>query len=200
VARSRNAPYFDVALAEVRAQQPHFFAALVADARVTARMRGERAEFRGRLDALMQVLRLMWVTDAFGGQAFYRAMARTHALGIPLIPTIAHHLAMATAQVCIGKTVIMRPGVFIGHGSVVIDGFVEIRGGTRIMPGVTIGLRNESRGPTIGKDVTIGTGAKILGPVTIGRGARIGANAVVITDVPPDATAVGVPARIVTKT
>ena len=72
----------------------------------------------------------------------------------------------------------------------VIDGLVEIGAGTVIMPGVTIGLREGPRsgglrGPTIGKDVEIGTGAKILGPITLHRGARIGANAVVLQDVPP---------------
>jgi serine O-acetyltransferase len=197
--RIRNAPYWDGAQAAIRAQHPRFFAALVADARMTARMRGERADFRGRLDALIQALRLMWVTDAFLAQALYRAKARLQALGIPVLPTIAHHLAIATAQVYIGDTVLMRPGVFIGHGMIVIDGFVEIRSGTRIMPGVTIGLRGRAAGPTIGKDVEIGTGAKVLGRVVIGRGARIGANAVVITDVPAGATAVGVPARIVRR-
>jgi serine O-acetyltransferase len=195
--RSRNAPYWDAAQAAVRAQHPRFFAALVADAKVTAAYRGERAEYHGRRDALIQALRLMWVTDAFLAQALYRAKARLQALGVPVLPTIAHRLAIATAQVCIGDTVLMRPGVFIGHGGVVIDGFVEIRHGTRIMPGVTIGLRGQALGPTISKDVVIGTGAKVLGRITIGRGARIGANAVVITDVPAGATAVGVPARIV---
>jgi serine O-acetyltransferase len=80
---------------------------------------------------------------------------------------------------------------------VVIDGFVEIHRGVRIMPGVTIGVRDGFRGPTIKQDVRIGTGAKVLGAITVGRGARIGANAVVIDDVPPRTTAVGIPARIV---
>jgi serine O-acetyltransferase len=195
----KNAPYWDGAQAIVRARHPHFFAAVLADAKLAATIRRERADFRGRLDALVQLLRLMWVTDAFLAQALYRAKARLQALGIPVLPTVAHRLAIATGQVCIGDTVLVRPGVFIGHGAVVIDGFVEIRRGTRIMPGVTIGLRGQAPGPTIGKDVDIGTGAKVLGRITIGRGARIGANAVVLTDVPAYATAVGVPARIVAR-
>jgi len=61
---------------------------------------------------------------------------------------------------------------------------------------VTIGLRaGNFRGPTIGRDVHIGTGAKVIGPVTIGAGARIGANAVVVDDVAERATVVGIPAR-----
>ena len=105
---------------------------------------------------------------------------------------------MSTAQVCIGKNVVIHPGVHLGHGQVVIDGFVEIHRGTVILPFVTIGLRQgKARGPIIGRDVFIGTGARILGPVTVHRDARIGANSVVIDDVPARATVVGVPARIV---
>ena len=73
-------------------------------------------------------------------------------------------------------------------------------------PGVTIGLsgrrRNvfDVRGPTIGDRVFIGTGAKVLGPITIGDDVRIGANSVVIDDVPAGATVVGTPARVVHAT
>jgi serine O-acetyltransferase len=174
--------------------------ALIADAKLQAVARGERDEFRGRADAICQAVRLMWVSDAFLAQAFYRAQARLDALGVPVLPRLAHRLAMSTAQVCIGKNVVIHPGVHLGHGQVVIDGFVEIHRGTVILPFVTIGLRQgKARGPTIGRDVLIGTGARILGPVTVHRDARIGANAVVVDDVPARATVVGVPARIVGK-
>jgi len=66
-----------------------------------------------------------------------------------------------------------------------------------IMQQVTLGQLGEESAPTIGSNVYIGAGAKVLGPVTIGDGAAIGANAVVLTDVPAGATAVGVPAKIV---
>lgn len=69
-----------------------------------------------------------------------------------------------------------------------------------IMQQVTIGATNDQGVPQIGHNVYIGSGAKILGPVIIGDGARIGANAVVLTDVPDGATAVGVPAKIVQST
>jgi serine O-acetyltransferase len=79
----------------------------------------------------------------------------------------------------------------------VIDGVTSIGENVRIAPFVTIGLRQgRLQGPTIGSNVAIGTGAKVLGAVTIGDGAQIGANAVVITDVPARAIAVGVPATI----
>lgn len=68
-----------------------------------------------------------------------------------------------------------------------------------IMQQVTIGMIQEGRVPRIGDRVYIGAGAKIIGAVTVGDGARIGANAVVTRDVPPDATAVGIPARVIER-
>ena len=183
-------------LAQIHASQPHFFEAVIADAKITAAMRAERFEFRGRKDALLQALRLAWVSDAFLAQTLYRAKARLQALGVPVLPRIAHRLSMMTAQVCIGDPVVMRPGVYIAHGQVVIDGFVEIHRGVVIFPWVTIGLRaGDFRGPTIGRNAQIGTGAKIIGPVTVHNGARIGANAVVVDDVPANTSVVGVKAR-----
>ena len=144
-----------------------------------------------------EALRLTATTDAFIGLVLYRAKARLRGLGIPVLPLIAHRLAIATAQVCIGNPVVIEPGVYIPHGQVVIDGFVAIGSGTTIRPWVTIGLKEgDFQGPKIGNGVNIGTGAKIIGPVTLGDGASIGANAVVLGDVPAGATAVGVPARI----
>ncbi len=183
-------------MAERRAEHPRFFDALIADARTTAAYRAERFEFRGRVDALIQALRLMWVSDAFAAHALYRAKARMQGLGIPILPRIAHRLAMMIGQVCIGDPVVMQPGVYIAHGQVVIDGLVDIHRGVVIFPWVTIGLRGGNFvGPKILDGVHIGTGAKVIGPVTVGKGARLGANSVVVADVAPHTTVVGVPAR-----
>lgn len=123
-------------------------------------------------------MRLAWTTDAFLALPFGRAQARLEALGIPVLSRIARGLALRTAQVCIGRTVVMHPGVHLGHGQVVVDGFVEIHSGVVILPRVMIGVRDGIlRGPTIRSDVRIGSGAKLLGPITVHRGARIGANA-----------------------
>jgi serine O-acetyltransferase len=181
---------------KVRGRHPHFVHALIADAKITASYRAERSEFHGRLDALSQALRLMWVSDAFFAQACYRAKARLQSLRIPVLPRIAHRLAMMTSQVCIGDPVVVQPGIYLAHGQVVIDGFVEIQRGTVIFPWVTIGLKaGNFRGPTIGRGVHIGTGSKVIGPVTVGANARIGANAVVVDDVPANTTVVGLPAK-----
>ena len=180
---------------EIRSRHPRLREAVIADARVTAAYRFERHEFRSPLDALLQALRLMWVSDAFLAQALYRLKARLQALGVPVLPRIAHRLAMATAQLSIGDPVVVHPGVYVVHGQVVVDGIVEIHSGTVISPFVTIGLRGALAGPTIGPNVSIGTGAKVLGSVRVGAGAQVGANAVVLDDVPESVTVVGVPAR-----
>ena len=91
--------------------------------------------------------------------------------------------------------------VFIDHGmGIVIGETAEIGDGTTIYQGVTLGGTSLSKGlkrhPTLGRNVIVGAGAKILGGFTIGDGARIGSNAVVIKEVPAGATAVGNPARI----
>ncbi|NLW40796.1 MAG: serine O-acetyltransferase [Tissierellia bacterium] len=92
--------------------------------------------------------------------------------------------------------------LFIDHGmGVVIGETAEIGDNVTIYHGVTLGgiggEAGKKRHPTVEDDVMIGAGAKILGPVTIGRGAKIGANAVVLNDVPSYATVVGVPGRVV---
>ena len=188
----------DALWAGVRARHPRLRDAVPADARITARLRGERHDFRSGPDLLAQVVRLCWQSDAFLAQLLYRVKARGQALGIPLLPRIAHRLAMALGQVCIGDPVVVHPGVYIAHGQVVADGLVEIHEGAILFPWVTIGLRaGDVRGATIGPGASLGTGAKVIGGVRIGAGATVGANAVVVDDVAAGATVVGAPARAV---
>ena len=178
----------------IRARHPTLREALVADAKITARYRGERHEFRSQLDVALQILRLMWVSDALLPTVLYRVKARLQALGVPVLPRIAHRLAMITGQVSIGDPVVVEPGVYIVHGQTVIDGLTVIGAGAVISPWTTIGLRSGIvQGPTLGADVSVGTGAKVLGAVHVGDGAQIGANAVVIDDVPAKAVVVESP-------
>ncbi len=179
-------------------RHPGFRVAVAEDARVTCFQRGERSEFRSGLDTLLQVLRLMWVSDAFAAHVFYRARARMLARRIPVLPRILHKLSMATAQVSIGDPVLLHPGVYIVHGQIVLDGLVELGPGTVIAPWVTVGLRGGNvQGPTVEGNVNIGTGAKLIGPIRVGHSAMIGANAVVVSDIPAGSTAVGIPAKVI---
>ena len=92
-------------------------------------------------------------------------------------------------------------GVFIDHGcGIVIGETAEVGDGCTIYQGVTLGGTGKDTGkrhPTLGKNVTVGSGAKVLGPFTIGDNSKIAAGAVVLKEIPPNATAVGVPAQVV---
>ena len=181
---------------DLRARHPSLRKALLADARITAHFRGERHEFSSGADAARQMLRLALVSDAYLGQVLYRLKASLQRRGVPILPRIAHRLAMAVAQVSIGDPVLVHPGVYVIHGQIVIDGIVTVERGVVIFPWVTIGLRaGDFQGPAIGRGVHIGTGAKVIGPVKVGAGAQIGANAVVVTDVAAHTTVAGSPAR-----
>ena len=170
---------------------------MLADARVYLQHRGESGGEPGNLYLVAQALRLALVSDAFLAQAMYRLKARLQGLSVPILPRICHRLAIMLGQVAIGDPVLVRPGVYLAHGQVVIDGITEIGAGSVISPFVTVGLLTGNfQGPTVGPRVRIGTGARVLGPIEIGAEARIGANSVVLGDVPEGATAVGAPARI----
>ena len=95
------------------------------------------------------------------------------------------------------------PGLFIDHATgVVVGETTEIGEDVTLYQGVTLGgtsLERGKRHPTVGDRVTIGAGAKVLGPITIGHDSRVGANAVVVRDVPPDSVVVGVPGQVIAR-
>jgi serine O-acetyltransferase len=184
---------------EVHSRHSPFLEAVLADARVAAVYRQERHEFRSRLDGVLQALRLMLQTDAFLALTAYRMKARLQALRIPVLPWIAHRLAIVSGQISIADGAVVHPGVFIPNGQVVVYGLVEIQPNVTLLPWVTVGpAAGGFIGPKIGPGATIGTGAKVLGEIEVGAGARIGTNAVVLDDVPPNTTVVGMPARAIT--
>lgn len=182
---------------ERREMHPPFVEAVVADARLAARLRGERWETSGKAGAAFQVLRLSVVTDSFLAQVCYRAKAALQRRGVPIVPRLLHRVAMITGQVCIGDPAVLAPGVYIPHGQVVVDARATIGPGVTLSPFTTIGrIAGKTGGPTLEPMVTVGTGAKVLGPITVGKRSTIGANAVVVHDVPEDSVAAGVPARV----
>jgi len=122
-------------------------------------------------------------------------------LHIPLIPRILSQLNRFLTGIEIHPAAKIGKGFFIDHGmGVVIGETTEIGNNVTLFQGVTLGGTGKESGkrhPTIGNNVVVGAGAKILGNILIGSNVKIGANSVVLTDVPDDSTVVGIPGRIV---
>jgi serine O-acetyltransferase len=123
-----------------------------------------------------------------------------HALdgaGVPLLPRLIALVSRALTGIEIHPAAAIGPGLFIDHGmGVVIGETAAIGADVTIYQGVTLGGTGFARGkrhPTVQDNVTIGSGAKLLGPIIVGHGSKIGANTVVIHDVPPNSTVVGNP-------
>lgn len=124
-------------------------------------------------------------------------------LGLPYIPRYISGIARDLTTVEIHPGAEIGSEFFIDHGAgVVIGETAEIGNNVTIYAGVVLGgtnLEQIKRHPTLGNNVVVGTGAKILGPITLGDNVRVGANSVVVNDVPSNCVVVGVPAKIVSK-
>jgi serine O-acetyltransferase len=131
----------------------------------------------------------------------HRVSHALHQAGVPLLPRSISLIARAVTGVEIHPAARIGGGLFIDHGmGVVIGETAEIGDDVTLYQGVTLGgtgFATGKRHPTVQDNVTIGSGAKLLGPITVGHGAKIGANSVVITDVAPNATVVGNPGHVV---
>ena len=125
-----------------------------------------------------------------------------YVIGIPIFPRVVSHISRMLTGIEIHPGATIGRGLFIDHGmGVVVGETSEIGDNVTMYQGVTLGGTGQERGkrhPTIGDNVMIGVGAKILGAITVGENSKIGAGAVVLNDVPPNSTAVGVPAKVVT--
>jgi serine O-acetyltransferase len=157
------------------------------------------AAARGRDPATANVSTLEIVLTWPGVQAIlaYRLANRLRRSGVPLLPFAISFLSRAITGIEIHPDAKIGPGIFIDHGSgVVIGETAEIGENVTLYQGVTLGgtgFQSGKRHPTIDDNVTIGSGAKLLGPIKVGHGAKIGANTVVVEDVPPCSTVVGNP-------
>jgi serine acetyltransferase len=135
--------------------------------------------------------------DGYAVLAMSRVRGAARALHVVGLNRALRLAQMALYGIEIGKDVELGEGVVFVHTlGTVVGGDARIGDRVRIMGNVTIGTAKDNGYPRIGNDVTIGAGARILGPVVVGDGAVIGANAVVLTDVPAGALAVGVPATV----
>jgi serine O-acetyltransferase len=127
----------------------------------------------------------------------YRVAHALQGAGLPFMPRVLSMVTRAVTGIEIHPSARIGQGMFIDHGAgVVIGETADIGDNVTLYQGVTLGgtgFATGKRHPTVQDNVTIGSGAKLLGPITIGHGAKIGANSVVITDVPPNSTVVGNP-------
>ena len=130
----------------------------------------------------------------------YRIAHAINRMGIPFIPRLVSIMGRQATGIEIHPAAAIGPGLFIDHGMGVVIGETTLIGrNVTIFQGVTLGGTGKERGkrhPTVGDNVVIGAGAKVLGNITIGNNSMVGANAVVLRDVPEHSTVVGVPGRI----
>jgi serine O-acetyltransferase len=167
--------------------------------RVAREIRSDIASARDRDPAARGVGSLEILMNWGGVQAIlaYRVAHALHQAGVPAAPMALSYASRAVTGVEIHPAARIGEDFFIDHGSgVVVGETAEIGDRVTLYQGVTLGGTGFARGkrhPTIEDDVTIGSGAKLLGPITVGHCAKVGANTVVIEDVPVDSTVVGNP-------
>jgi serine O-acetyltransferase len=140
------------------------------------------------------------ILSSWAGVQALLAHRAAHALmeaGVPLLPRTIAYLTRAITGIEIHPAARIGKEFFIDHGAgVVIGETASIGNCVTLYQGVTLGGTGFQRGkrhPTLGNNVTVGSGAKLLGPIAVGDGAKVGANTVVVEDVPPGATVVGNP-------
>ena len=127
----------------------------------------------------------------------HRVAHGLHSVGVPVVPRGLSMVARAWTGIEIHPAAEIGQGFFIDHGAgVVIGETAQIGNDVTLYQGVTLGgtgFQTGKRHPTLEDNVTVGAGAKLLGAITVGHGAKVGANSVVIHDVPPNTTVVGNP-------
>jgi serine O-acetyltransferase len=154
----------------------------------------------------LRVYQYRWGAQGFWAMIVYRFgrwRYRVRPLFVRKIFSLIYHVLFKLVQIVTGIELPCEVDVgknfIIDHfGGVIISGYAKFGDNCRIRNGVVVGLRHvdDKRAPIVGNDVDIGAGAKLLGPIRIGDSVVIGANAVVLCDVPENSIAVGVPAVI----
>jgi len=168
-------------------------------ARVAKELRRDLQAARTRDPAARDVgqLELLATWPGIHALLTHRIAHALDAAGVPLLPRLISMVTRMLTGIEIHPAARIGSGLFIDHGTgVVIGETADIGENVTLYQGVTLGgtgFATGKRHPTVQDNVTIGSGAKLLGPITIGHGAKIGANSVVITDVPPNSTVVGNP-------
>lgn len=139
------------------------------------------------------------LTDGTMAMLVYRLMQWSRRRRLPVLEMICNKVNVVACRCIIGRGADFGPGLVLVHADgVVINGAVRGGRGVTIEHQVTVGAEGRLS-PVLGDGVFLGAGCKVVGAVRVGDHAKVGANAVVIADVPPHATAVGVPARIIRR-
>lgn len=168
-------------------------------ARVARELRQDLTAAQERDPAARGLDRLEILLTYGGVQALlaHRIAHAAQEVGVPLVPHGLAYLSRMTTGVEIHPAAKIGEALFIDHGAgVVIGETAEIGDNVTLYQGVTLGGTGFARGkrhPTVDDDVVVGSGAKLLGPIHVGANSKIGANSVVIHDVPPNSTVVGNP-------
>ena len=153
--------------------------------------------------AARNVLEVLLCYPGLHALLFHRLAHRLWRTGWVILGRFVSHLGRFLTGIEIHPGARIGPGLFIDHGmGVVIGETTEIGVNCTLYQGVTLGgtsLKKEKRHPTLGKHVVVGAGAKILGAITVGDHSRVGAGSVVVTEVPPHSTVVGIPGRVVQR-
>ena len=156
---------------------------------------------RERDPAARSAVEVVLAYPGFHARELHRIAHALHRRGVPVVPRIISNFSRFATGIEIHPGARIGEGLFIDHGmGVVIGETAEIGDDCNIMQGVTLGgtsMHRSKRHPTLGNRVTVGAGAKLIGAVEIGENARIGAGSVVVTNVPDNATIVGVPGHVV---
>jgi serine O-acetyltransferase len=167
--------------------------------RLVSEVRADVAAARDRDPAAQDVSSFEILSSWAGVQALlaHRAAHALMGAGVPILPRGIAYMTRAVTGVEIHPAAVIGNELFIDHGAgVVIGETARIGDRVTLYQGVTLGGTGFQRGkrhPTLGDNVTVGSGAKLLGPIEVGSGAKVGANTVVVEDVPPGATVVGNP-------
>ena len=166
-----------------------------------SRLREDLAAIFERDPAARSVPEILTCYPGFHALQLHRVSHALWRSGLRLPARMLSHLGRGLTGIEIHPGARIGRRVFIDHGmGVVIGETAEIGDDCTLYHGVTLGGTSWAKGkrhPTLAAGVVVGAGAKILGPITVGEGAKVGSNAVVVKDVPPGATAVGSPARII---
>jgi serine O-acetyltransferase len=137
----------------------------------------------------------------FHALQFHRVAHALHRRGVRIVPRLISHVARFLTGIEIHPGAQIGDGLFIDHGmGVVIGETAEVGANCHLYQGVTLGgtsTHRTKRHPTLGNRVTVGAGAQVIGAISVGDNVRIGAGSVVVTNVPDNATVVGVPGHIV---